>query len=640
MRTTSRPGSSAPASGGGQLASIACPATSPHQWFTGVGAAVRATTRSWSWSTPTPVRPSPTSPSTPAPARSTSRACAASRCPGTAASGSTSARSRPGAASWPCRWSPRVAGWRYSVLDSSDELGRGQASQDWLPGQQEPTTDNVLLGLGAGRGRSPPDARQRRRRRGARPRCKFVSEDSVFAPEGIDEIRVPPQGVARVSLTDALQSAIADGVVGLEVTSTQPVTATLRTFADGDLSHAVSVAADPARRLGDRADRRQAGPARGCPGRRRRHRGVPLRHRRGAGPDPRRPAARARHRRHRAAAGHPGVGRPREHERHRVRDRLRPGAAVVPLVDPGPERAGPRRPPRDSRSLSRSPDSYLGSTSSASMPSSSATCSTTTVSTMASRSVRVSQRCSMGRRNRTRRVGVRAGAADERGERHRPRVPVVGDLRRVLDGVLHQAEAVLPALVDVGHDAQREVVEALPGGPQLGPPGVAGHHGRPAHARVHGGPGAGARRSGESWRRPRREPNRGRGTRAGTVSRVSPVRRCSRTACGRPAVNTLTYVYADQTAVLGPARDLRRAARLRPVRRAQRAALGARAAGRCCAWRPTRRPRARPATTCSPSPTRCARPPGRRRSRCGPSPAAETGREVGRRGHLRVLSTD
>jgi Protein of unknown function (DUF3499) len=29
-------------------------------------------------------------------------------------------------------------------------------------------------------------------------------------------------------------------------------------------------------------------------------------------------------------------------------------------------------------------------------------------------------------------------------------------------------------------------------------------------------------------------------------------RRCSRTACGRPAVNTLTYVYADQTAVLGP----------------------------------------------------------------------------------------
>ncbi|RMI03682.1 DUF3499 domain-containing protein [Cellulomonas triticagri] len=33
---------------------------------------------------------------------------------------------------------------------------------------------------------------------------------------------------------------------------------------------------------------------------------------------------------------------------------------------------------------------------------------------------------------------------------------------------------------------------------------------------------------------------------------MRPVRQCSRTACGRPAVATLTYVYADQTAVLGP----------------------------------------------------------------------------------------
>jgi hypothetical protein len=33
---------------------------------------------------------------------------------------------------------------------------------------------------------------------------------------------------------------------------------------------------------------------------------------------------------------------------------------------------------------------------------------------------------------------------------------------------------------------------------------------------------------------------------------VSPARRCSRAACGRPALTTLTYVYGDQTAVLGP----------------------------------------------------------------------------------------
>ncbi|MGI8537043.1 MAG: DUF3499 domain-containing protein [Mycobacteriales bacterium] len=33
---------------------------------------------------------------------------------------------------------------------------------------------------------------------------------------------------------------------------------------------------------------------------------------------------------------------------------------------------------------------------------------------------------------------------------------------------------------------------------------------------------------------------------------MSSVRRCSRTACALPAVATLTYVYADRAAVVGP----------------------------------------------------------------------------------------
>ena len=33
---------------------------------------------------------------------------------------------------------------------------------------------------------------------------------------------------------------------------------------------------------------------------------------------------------------------------------------------------------------------------------------------------------------------------------------------------------------------------------------------------------------------------------------MSLVRRCSKPSCGRPAISTLTYVYADSTAVLGP----------------------------------------------------------------------------------------
>ena len=37
-----------------------------------------------------------------------------------------------------------------------------------------------------------------------------------------------------------------------------------------------------------------------------------------------------------------------------------------------------------------------------------------------------------------------------------------------------------------------------------------------------------------------------------TLRTVAASRRCTRAACSSPAVATLTYVYADQTAVLGP----------------------------------------------------------------------------------------
>jgi hypothetical protein len=38
----------------------------------------------------------------------------------------------------------------------------------------------------------------------------------------------------------------------------------------------------------------------------------------------------------------------------------------------------------------------------------------------------------------------------------------------------------------------------------------------------------------------------------GTVTAVVGIRRCTRAGCTLPAVATLTYVYADSTAVLGP----------------------------------------------------------------------------------------
>jgi hypothetical protein len=124
---------------------------------------------------------------------------------------------------------------------------------------------------------------------------------------------------------------------------------------------------------------------------------------------------------------------------------------------------------------------------------------------------------------------------------------------------------------------------------------------------------------------------------------VSSARRCSRTACGRAAVATLTYVYSDQTAVLGPlatyaephAYDLCEAhserlsaprgwevLRLSP----DLDALGP-STDDLLALADAVREAARPA------------PPAQNHPPMGL--ASETGREVGRRGHLRVLrSTD
>ena len=123
---------------------------------------------------------------------------------------------------------------------------------------------------------------------------------------------------------------------------------------------------------------------------------------------------------------------------------------------------------------------------------------------------------------------------------------------------------------------------------------------------------------------------------------MSPVRRCSRTACGRPAVATLTYVYGDQTAVLGPlatyaephAYDLceEHSERLSAprgwevLRLAPDPELVGPSSDDLLALADAVREAARPA----PRPA-----PGQRGG--GASPSAEGGREVGRRGHLRVL---
>lgn len=131
----------------------------------------------------------------------------------------------------------------------------------------------------------------------------------------------------------------------------------------------------------------------------------------------------------------------------------------------------------------------------------------------------------------------------------------------------------------------------------------------------------------------------------GSVGAVSIARRCSRTACGRPAINTLTYVYADQTAVLGPLAtyaephaydlcDLHSDRLSAPrgwdvLRLAQDPHAGEPTSDDLLALADAVREAGRPlVTTAEVEPT----------SRV--APGDEHGRETARRGHLRVLASD
>ena len=214
------------------------------------------------------------------------------------------------------------------------------------------------------------------------------------------------------------------------------------------------------------------GPARG--------RGRPRRRARAAGRGGPGAGQHQRHRRRRDGAGRPATARPcfrlRPLQRSGLIADVRPGAALG---------TSSRRRRRGSE----------GRPAPASMPSSSATCSTTTVSTIASRSARVAQRCSMrpAEHDQPGRASRRCPrTSDDSGTG--PGVPVVGELGRVLDGVLHQAEPVLPAFVELGDDVEHERVEAL-----ASAAGSAAGRRRDARvARPDRGAAASPRRAGES----------------------------------------------------------------------------------------------------------------------------------------------
>ncbi len=126
-----------------------------------------------------------------------------------------------------------------SAWDQVDELGRGDSAGDWLAAQSAPAKRATLLGLAPGRG-SRQLAVANFGADEARASLQVVTEESTFTPEGADEIVIPPGTVQQVALDDLLGAQVAGGAVGLALEATHPVSAALRSFVAGDLSHATA----------------------------------------------------------------------------------------------------------------------------------------------------------------------------------------------------------------------------------------------------------------------------------------------------------------------------------------------------------------------------------------------------------------
>jgi hypothetical protein len=131
------------------------------------------------------------------------------------------------------------------VLDRRTDLVTHKVRREWLPRQDEPALDNRLLGLPAGTGSrtlqiaNPGDS-------DARAQVRIVTGDTSFAPAGLDTVRVPAGATTSVSLTRVLARAAGphagrgEGAVGVEVTSDEPVTASLLSQVGADEAFTVS----------------------------------------------------------------------------------------------------------------------------------------------------------------------------------------------------------------------------------------------------------------------------------------------------------------------------------------------------------------------------------------------------------------
>ena len=128
-----------------------------------------------------------------------------------------------------------------SVQDSYSLPGK-QPSLDWLAASAAPSTSLVLPGLSREASErtlvlaNPGDA-------GGRVEVKVTGERSTFAPSGLEPIQVPAGQVVVTELTDQLLEALEGEDAALQLTSTVPVTGSMRAVVGADLVHLPAVPA-------------------------------------------------------------------------------------------------------------------------------------------------------------------------------------------------------------------------------------------------------------------------------------------------------------------------------------------------------------------------------------------------------------
>ncbi len=121
-----------------------------------------------------------------------------------------------------------------TVIDAFVPIGRGETTKEYLAGQSEPSTSQLLLGIPGGV-TDPEVVVTNTSDSVSRVSLRLVTAESTFAPADLEEVLVDPSSVRRFSITKLLRSEVAEGVLGIEVVSSQPTTSSFRGRVRGDL---------------------------------------------------------------------------------------------------------------------------------------------------------------------------------------------------------------------------------------------------------------------------------------------------------------------------------------------------------------------------------------------------------------------